>query len=210
LDSLVSISGSVIVPRNEPDWKLVHEELKKKGVTLLWLWKEYLADNPKGYKYSQYCHLYKKWKKKLKVSMRQTHRAGEKMFVDYCGKTVEIKNRSGETVSEAQIFVCVLGASNYVFAEAHIKQDLANWLGGHTRAFEFFGGVTEVVIPDNLKAGVKSPCRYEPSLNHSYHDMAQHYQVAVIPARVRKPMTLHHDNIRGSHYYDYNQEVATC
>lgn len=185
LDSLVGVNGSV--SGKEPDWKLVHEELKKKGVTLLLLWKEYLADNPKGYKYSQFCHLYKKWKKKLQVSMRQTHRAGEKMFVDYCGNTVEIKNRSGETVSNAEIFVCVLGASNYVFAEAHIKQDLAHWLGGHTRGFEFYGGVPEVVIPDNLKAGVKSPCRYEPSLNPSYHDMAKYYQVAVIPARVRKP-----------------------
>lgn len=185
LDSLVRVSGNVT--RKEPDWKWVHEELKKKGVTLLLLWKEYLADNPKGYKYSQFCHLYKKWKKKLQVSMRQTHRAGEKMFVDYCGNTVEIKNRSRETVSEAQIFVCVLGASNYVFAEAHIKQDIVHWLGGHTRGFEFFGGVPEVVIPDNLKAGVKSPCRYEPSLNPSYYDMAKHYQVAVIPARVRKP-----------------------
>jgi transposase len=112
---------------------------------------------------------------------------GEKMFVDYSGQTVEIKNGSQETVSEAQIFVCVLGASNYVFAEAHIKQDIVHWLGGHSRGFEFFGGVPEVVIPDNLKAGVKSPCRYEPSLNPSYHDMAKHYQVAVIPARVRKP-----------------------
>jgi len=187
LDSLVGVRGSGSVSKNEPDWKSVHEELKKKGVTLLLLWKEYQADNPKGYKYSQYCHLYKKWKKKLRVSMRQTHRAGEKMFVDYCGGTVEIKNRALETVSEAQIFVCVLGASNYTFAEAHIKQDLAHWLGGHIRGFEFFGGVPEVVIPDNLKAGVKSPCRYEPSLNPSYHDMAQHYRVAVIPARVRKP-----------------------
>ena len=120
--------------------------------------------------------------------MRQTHRAGEKMFVDYCGQTVEIKNRSHETVSLAQIFVCVLGASNYVFAEAHYKQDIAHWLGGHIRGFEFFGGVPEVVVPDNLKAGVKSPCRYEPVLNPSYHDMAKHYQVAVIPARVRSSM----------------------
>lgn len=186
LDSIVRVN----VSRNEPDWKSVHEELRKKGVTLHLLWEEYLAESPKGYKcyrYSQFCHLYKKWKKKLQVSMRQTHRAGEKMFVDYCGKTVEIKNRSQETVSEAYIFVCVLGASNYVFAEAHIKQDLAHWLGGHRRAFEFFGGVTEVVIPDNLKAGVKSPCRYEPSLNPSYHDLAKHYQVAVIPARIRRP-----------------------
>lgn len=185
LDSMVRVSGNVL--RNEPDWKSVHEELRKKGVTLLLLWQEYLAENPKGYKYSQFCQLYKRWKKKLQVSMRQTHRAGEKMFVDYCGQTVEIKNRSQETVSEAQIFVCALGASNYVFAEAHVKQDIAHWLGGHTRGFEFYGGVPEVVIPDNLKAGVKSPCRYEPSLNPSYHDMAKHYQIAVIPARVRKP-----------------------
>lgn len=183
LDSMVRVN----VSKNEPDWKTVHEELSKKGVTLLLLWKEYLAENPKGYKYSQFCQLYKGWKKKLQVSMRQTHRAGEKMFVDYCGQTVEIKNKFQETVSDAQIFVCVLGASNYVFAEAHVRQDIAHWLGGHVRGFEFFGGVPQVVVPDNLKAGVKSPCRYEPSLNPSYHDMAQHYQVAVVPARVRKP-----------------------
>lgn len=183
LDPMIKRNGT----SREPEWKYIHEELRKKGVTLLLLWKEYLAENPKGYKYSQFCHLYKKWKKKLQVSMRQTHRAGEKMFVDYCGQRVEIKNRSQETVSEAPIFVAVLGGSNYVFAEAHLKQDISHWLGGHTRGFEFFGGVPEVVIPDNLKSGVKSPCRYEPSLNPSYHDMAKHYQVAVIPARVRKP-----------------------
>lgn len=184
-ESIDGITGNV--SRKEPDWKSVNEELKKKGVTLLLLWKEYRADNANGYRYSQFCHLYKKWKRKLHVSMRQNHRAGEKMFVDYCGKTVEIKNRSDETISNAQIFVCVLGASNYVFAEAHLKQDLAHWLGGHRRAFEFFGGVPEVVIPDNLKSGVTSPSRYEPDVNRSYHDLARHYQVAVVPARVRKP-----------------------
>ena len=183
LDSMIKRNAT----RREPDWKYIHEELRKKGVTLLLLWQEYLAENPKGYRYSQFCELYKRWKKKLQVSMRQPHQAGEKMFVDYCGQTVEIKNRFQETVWVAQIFVCVLGASNYVFAEAHYKQDIAHWLGGHIRGFEFFGGVPEVVVPDNLKAGVKSPCRYEPVLNPSYHDMAKHYQVAVIPARVRKP-----------------------
>lgn len=171
----------------EPDWKYIHEELRKKGVTLLLLWQEYLEENPKGFRYSQFCELYKRWKKTLQVSMRQSHRAGEKMFVDYCGQTVEIKNGLQGDVLYAQVFVAVLGASNYTFAEAHYKQDIAHWLGGHTRGFEFFGGVPEVVVPDNLKAGVKSPCRYEPALNPSYHDMAKHYQVAVIPARVRKP-----------------------
>lgn len=171
----------------EPDWKYIHEELRKKGVTLLLLWQEYLVENPKGFRYSQFCELYKRWKKTLQVSMRQTHRAGEKMFVDYCGQTVEVKNGLRGDVFKAQIFVAVLGASNYTFAEAHHKQDIAHWLGGHSRGFEFFGGVPEVVVPDNLKAGVQSPCRYEPALNPSYHDMAKHYQVAVIPARVRKP-----------------------
>ena len=175
------------VTDREPDWQMVHEELRKKGVTLLLLWREYVSENPEGYKYSRFCDLYKQWKKKLQVSMRQNHRAGEKMFVDYCGQTVEIRNSSGTTVSEAQIFVAVLGASNYIFAEAHNKQDIVHWLGGHIRGFEFFGGVPEVVVPDNLKSGVKSPCRYEPVLNPSYHDMAKHYEVAVIPARVRKP-----------------------
>jgi transposase len=183
LDSMVNEN----VSSREPDWKSVHEELRKKGVTLLLLWREYLSENRQGYKYSRFCELYKQWKKKLQVSMRQTHRAGEKMFVDYCGQTVEIRNGTGADVSQAQIFVAVLGASNYIFAEAHYKQDIAHWLGGHIRGFEFFGGVPEVVVPDNLKAGVKSPCRYEPVINPSYNDMAKHYQVAVIPARVRKP-----------------------
>jgi transposase len=179
LDSMLRGHDSDL--RREPDWKSVHEELRKKGVTLLLLWEEYLSENPKGYKYSQFCELYKRWKKKLQVSMRQTHRAGEKMFVDYSGQTVEIRNGLAGDVSEAEIFVAVLGASNYTFAEAHHKQDISHWLGGHIRGFEFFGGVPEVVVPDNLKAGVKSPCRYEPVLNPSYHDMARHYQVAVIP-----------------------------
>jgi transposase len=174
--------------RPEPDWKYVHEELRRKGVTLQLLWREYLSENKdKGYRYSQFCQLYGEWKRSLHVSMRQKHRAGEKMFVDYCGQTVPIKNSSSEDIKEALIFVAVLGASNYIFAEGHLKQDIAHWIGGHIRAFEFFEGVPEIVVPDNLKAGVKSPCRYEPVINPSYQDMAEHYQVAVIPARVRKP-----------------------
>lgn len=170
-----------------PDWSLVHTELRKEGVTLQLLWVEYRDDHPDGYGYSQFCELYRRWAKRLKPSMRITHKAGEKLFVDYAGQTVPIINPDTGEVREAQIFVAVLGASNYTYAEAHWAQDLPNWIGAHVRTFDFMGGVTEIVVPDNLKAGVKHPCRYEPDLNPTYQDLAEHYGTAVIPARVRKP-----------------------
>jgi len=170
-----------------PDWKIVDKEFRKKGVTLLLLWQEYHECYPQGYRYSQFCELYKKWKRKLHVSMRQNHKGGEKMFIDYCGQTVDVRNSHNGEVIKAQIFVAVLGASNYTYAEAHHSQNTTHWIGGHVRAFNYFGGVPEIAVPDNLKAGVKTPCRYEPVINRSYHQMARYYQMAVIPARVRKP-----------------------
>ncbi len=119
--------------------------------------------------------------------MRQQHKAGEKLFVDYCGQTVPITDPSTGESHPAQIFVAVLGASNYTYAEATRSQKLPDWIGSHVRTFEFFGGVSELVIPDNLKSGVDKPCRYEPDLNRTYQDLATHYATAVIPARVRKP-----------------------
>lgn len=173
--------------RTVPDCASLHTELKRKGVTLMLLWEEYLSEHPQGYRYSQFCELYRQWARKLKLSMRQIHKAGEKLFVDYAGQTLPIVNPHTGEISESQIFVAVLGASSYTFAEATLSQNLADWLGSHTRAFAFYGGVPELVIPDNLKSAVSKPCRYEPDLNPSYQDLAEHYGTAVIPARVRKP-----------------------
>jgi transposase len=170
-----------------PEWSEIHMELRKKGVTLLLLWQEYHDQWPEGYGYSQFCHLYRKWRKRLNVSMRQHHRAGEKLFVDYAGPTVPIVDRKTGEVAQAQVFVAVLGASNYTYAEATWTQDLQDWTGSHERAFRFMGGVPEVVVPDNLLSGVTSPCRYDPDLNRTYNDLAVHYGVSVIPARVRRP-----------------------
>lgn len=172
----------------QPDWSTVHMELRRKGVTKQLLWEEYTTAHPaRSYSYSQYCERYNRWLKKQKQSMRQTHRAGEKLFVDYCGQTVPIVDSlTGECV-DSQIFVAVLGASNHTYAEATISQSLPNWLESHVRAFEFFGGTPEIVVPDNLKSGVSRACRYDPDLNPAYQQLAEHYRVAVIPARPYKP-----------------------
>ena len=173
--------------RKEPDWEWVHKELKKKGVTLQLLWEEYKEIHPEGYQRSQFYRLYNSWKKRLNVSLRQTHKAGEKMFVDYAGQKVSVTDKYTGEVREAEVFVAVLGASNYSYAEATWDQSLENWISSHMRAFEYFGGVSEILVPDNLKSGVSKACRYEPDINPTYHDMAVHYGTAIIPARVRKP-----------------------
>ncbi len=170
-----------------PDCNYIHTELRKKGVTLSLLWQEYKEQNPHGYQYSQFCHLYRKWAAKIDPVMRQEHRAGEKMFVDYAGQTVPVYDLRTNKMCEAQIFVAVLGASNYTYAEAAWTQSLTDWIGSHSRAFAFFGGVTNLVVPDNLKSGISKACFYEPDINPTYLDMANHYGTAVIPARVRKP-----------------------
>lgn len=171
----------------QPDWEWVHQELKKKGVTLKLLWEEYKAIHPEGYQPSQFYEHYQRWQKRLNVSMRQTHKAGEKMFVDYAGQTIPVNDRNTGKVREAEVFVAVLGASSYTFAEATWDQSLANWISSHVRAFEYFGGVPKMVVPDNLKSGVSKACRYEPDINPTYHDLAVHYGTVIIPARVRKP-----------------------
>jgi transposase len=173
--------------RSVPDWAYIHTELKRKGVTLTLLWEEYQAGDPHAYRYSHFCELYRHWAGKQKLSMRQVHKAGEKLFVDYAGQTLPIINPKTGEITEAQLFVAVLGASSYTFAEATLSQDLSDWLGSHRRAFEFIGAVPEIVIPDNLKSAVNKPCRYDPDLNPSYQDLALHYGTAIIPARVRKP-----------------------
>jgi len=170
-----------------PDWEQVRKELKKRNVTLRLLWSEYREGRADGYGYSQYCDLYRRYVKKLDPPMRQNHKAGEKLFVDYAGDTIPITQSETGEVSQAQVFVAVQGASSYTYAEAQSSQQMANWIGGHVRAHLFFGGVTQILVPDNLKQGVKSPCWYDPDLNLTYQEMAEYYGVAVIPARVRKP-----------------------
>jgi transposase len=174
-------------PRAMPDWAQIRKELKKKGVTLFLLWEEYKETHPDGYQYSWFCEQYQKWIGKLDLVMRQEHRAGEKMFVDYAGQTVPIVDRHTGQVHQAQIFIAVLGASNYTYAEATWSQSLPDWIRSHVRALAFFQGVPELVIPDNLKSGVTKASRYEPDLNPTYQEVATHYGFAIIPTRVHKP-----------------------
>jgi transposase len=173
--------------RPEPDWAEVHRDLRGKGVTLSLLWEEYKATCPDGYRYSWFCERYREWAGRLDLVMRQGHRAGEKLFVDYAGQTVDVVHRATGEVRAAQIFVAVLGASNYTYAEATWTQGLADWVGSHVRAFAYFGGAPQILVPDNLTSGVTRPHRYEPLPNATYREMASGYGCAIIPARVRRP-----------------------
>lgn len=178
---------TVVAERDIADWMWVHQEMQRKGVTLHLLWEEMSAKDDHLCGYSQFCRHYAVWKKGLNLSMRQDHKAGEKLFVDYAGQTVPIIDQHTGEIRQAQIFVATLGASNYTYAEATWSQALPEWLSSHCNAFEFLGGVTELVIPDNLKSGVHKPCRYEPENNPEYQEWAIHYNVAVMPARVYRP-----------------------
>jgi transposase len=170
-----------------PDWSALHQELKKPGVTLMLLWQEYRAQDPQGYAYSQFCERYRQWAHRLKPSMRQVHRAGEKLFVDFSGKRPHLVDpRTGEEIA-VELFVGVLGASSFIYAEATRRQDLASWINAHVRMLEYFQGSTAVWVPDNLKSGVTGAHRYEPEVNRTYLDLAQHYGAAVIPTRVARP-----------------------
>ena len=172
----------------EPDWGGIHQELKThKNLTLELIWQEKRESNPEGYGYSRFCDLYRLWTKKLDLVLRQTHRAGEKTFVDYAGATIPIHDPVTGEIHPAAVFVAVLGASSYTFVEATAGQDLRSWTGSHIRAFEYFGGVTEIVVPDNLKSAVTHPGYYEPDLNPTYRDLGEHYGVAIIPARPYRP-----------------------
>ena len=171
-----------------PDWSDIQQELKRhRAVTLFLLWQEYKLQHSQGYQYSHFCALYQEWLGKVDVVMRQTHRAGEKLFVDYAGQTVDIVDRQSGEISAAQIFVAVLGASSYTYAEATRSQGLCDWIGSHVRALEYFGGAPEIVVPDNLRSAVARAHRYEPDLNPTYQDLARHYHLGIVPARVRKP-----------------------
>ena len=173
--------------RPMPDWPTVRKDLARKHVTLLLLWDEYKAIYPEGLQYSQFCDRYRIWSGKLDLVMRQKHRAGEKLFVDYAGQTVPITCSGTGEIRDAQIFVATMGASNYTYAEATWSQGLPDWIASHIRCFQYLGSVPALLVPDNLKSGVNQPCRYEPVLNATYEDLADHYGTAVMPARVRRP-----------------------
>ncbi len=173
--------------RNMPSFDYLHTELKKKHVTLQLLWHEYRDNNPDGYQYSQFCLRYRAWVKTLDVSLRQDYKAGEKLFVDFAGDTIPIHDEMTGAITPAYLFVATMGASNYTYAQAVLSQDLYSWISLHVKAFQFLGAVPMITVPDNLKAGVTRPCRYEPDLNPTYQDMAAHYGTTIIPARAGKP-----------------------
>ena len=174
------------IPR--PDWATFHLALKRKGVTKQLLWQEYAERNPQNhYSYPQLCRHYQQWLSKQQPSMRQTHIAGEKLFIDYCGPTIPIVNPQTGECRFAQVFVAVFGASNYTYAEATDSQKLKDWIMSHVRAFRFFGGVPDLLVPDNLKSATTRACKYDPDLNPTYQQMAAHYRVGILPARPLKP-----------------------
>jgi transposase len=158
-----------------------------KHLTLQLVWEEYRETYPEGYSYSRFCELNQRWSRNQHVTLRQEYKAGEKMFVDWAGDTVPIHDRKTGEVTPASIFIAALGASSYTFAHAALGQDLANWIDGHVRAFEFYQGAVKLIVPDNPRTGVTRACRYEPDLNRTYYEMAQHYGAAIMPARPRKP-----------------------
>jgi transposase len=171
-----------------PDFQRIHEELRShRHVTLSLLWQEYKENHKNGYQYSRFCQLYRGWEKKLDVVMRQEHRAGDKTYVDHAGPTIPVVDPESGELRQASIFVAVLGASSYTYAEATWTRDLYDWIGSHVRTFEFFGGCTAAVVPDNWRTAVSKACWYEPELNPTYRDLAEHYSTVILPARVKKP-----------------------
>jgi transposase len=181
-------SLSPVSPRRPPpDWSGIHKEMQRRGVTLQLLWEEYRGQQPDGYGYSRFCDLYGAWKQTVSATMRQTHRAGEKLFVDYAGDTVPTIDPTTGEERRAHIFVAVLGASNYTYAEGRWSEALPDWIGAHVNAFTAIGGVAHAIVCDNLKAGVTAVCRYEPGINRTYQDLATHYDTAILPTRPRKP-----------------------
>ena len=173
--------------RVRPDCAYIHRELKRDGVTLQLLWEEYAQVHPNGYRRTQFCEIYRQWARRLRPSMRQVHRAGEKTFIDFSGKRPTLVDpRTGE-VRRVELFVAVLGASSLTYVEATATQQLPDWVDAHTRMVEYFGGTTALWVPDQLKSAITRPCRYEPGVNRTYEDLAAHYGAVVVPARPRKP-----------------------
>ncbi len=181
----VNTKSSVRKP--EPDWQIIHQELKRKGATLQVLYAEYIGEHSNGMSYSLFCQRHREFSKTLKRYMRQTYTAGERVFVDYAGPTATIIERHTGQILKAQIFVAVLGGSNYIYAEAHWSQSLPDWIAAHARMFEHFGAVPAVVVCDNLKSAVTKASRNDPVINATYQNMAEHYGTLILPARARKP-----------------------
>jgi transposase len=174
--------------RQMPDFGAIHEQLRShKHLTLQLLWEEYRQENSNGYRYSRFCELYQRWRSKLDVVLRQEHKAGEKLFVDWAGATIPIQDRHTGQVLQAPLFVATLGASSYTYAEAARDQQMAAWLRMHAHAFEYFGGIPALVVPDNAKTGVSKAHRYDPDLNPTYYNFALHCGFGIVPARPYKP-----------------------
>lgn len=173
--------------RADPDWAFIHGELKRRGVTRVLLWQEYKAEHPSGYSYSRFCERFEQWRRRLTATMRQTHAGGDKLFVDWAGDTIAVVDPLTGHEQQAHIFVAALGASNYTYAEARWTETLPDWIGAHVNAIAAIGGVPKAVVPDNLKAGITKPSRYEPGINRTYQDLAAHYGFVVLPTRVRRP-----------------------
>ena len=172
----------------QPDFASIQDQLKQhSNLTLALVWEEYRQVQPDGYRYSRFCELYQRWRRKQEVVLRQEHKAGEKLFVDWAGDTVPIYDPRGGPTQQAHLFVAVLGASSYTYAEATCDEQLASWIGAHVRAFEFYQGTPKLVVPDNTRTGVTKACRYDPDLNPTYQEMAMHYGIGVVPARPYKP-----------------------
>jgi transposase len=190
LEEMLFSSKRIVEPKlEEPDWNWVYTELKKPGVNRRLLWTEYIGDSEKGkYSYSQFNRRLKVWLKRQELSMRQEHKAGDKLFVDYAGQTMPVVvDRETGVVEMAQIFVAVLGASNYTYVEASWSQDLHCWINSHVRALNFFKGVPQCLVPDNLKSGVTKADSFDPLVNKTYQNLARHYQCAIRPARKLHP-----------------------
>jgi transposase len=175
------------MPRFAMDMAYIHKELKRPHVTLQILWEEYRGQAPDGYGYSQYCKLYQDWLGKQAISLRQAHRAGDKLFIDFAGDTIGFYDQRTGEMSRGHLFVAVLGCSNYTYAEVTATERLADWIGAIVRALEFFGGVPNIVVPDNTRALVSSPCRYDPDINLTFHEVAECYGFAALPTRPGKP-----------------------
>ena len=181
------LAGPREAARPLPDWGVVRKELLRKGVTLQLLWEEYTEEHPLGYRLTQFCDYFSKWEKKSRLVMRQEHRAGEKTFLDFSGLRVPWLDLSTGEIHEAEVFLAVLGASNYTFALAVEDQKLESWVHCHLEMNRFLGGTTQVWVPDNLKSAVTKACLYDPELNPTYRQLARHYGITVIPARPHKP-----------------------
>jgi transposase len=179
--------GHPVSDRPEPEWSFIHRELMRRHVTKMLLWQEYKEATPDGLQYSQFCEKYLRWAKSLSATMRQAHRAGEKTFIDFSGSGLEIVDPLTGDRRTAVLFLAVLGASNLTYVEPVLDQDLPTWIGCHVRAFEYFGGTTEIWVPDNPRVGVTKASKYEPVLNRTYEDLSGHFGAAVIPARPYKP-----------------------